>query len=126
MSDPIPTIQFFEGIPETLDGVSLRRNRLTGDRSVVMIFRELRAISQFNSFRHQFSKAMKLIDEEGEISVEPSSVKFYFTGPEGDDFDRMECRFELNQPEHWKRFSRFMERYAAANGMEYGERPQEG
>lgn len=125
MSEPIPTIQFFEGIPEALDGVSLRRNRVSGDRSVVMIFRELRSISQFNSFRHQFSKAMKLIDEEGEISVEPSSVKFYFTGPEGDDFDRMECRFELNQPEHWERFTRFMERYAAANGMEYGERPQE-
>lgn len=117
-----PTIQFFEGIPEALDGVSLRRKPASGERIVVMLFRELQSISQFNSFRYQFSKAMKLIDEEGEISVEPSSVKFYFGGPEGDDFERMECRFEIDRDDHWDRFTRFMERYAAANGMEYGER----
>jgi photosystem II Psb28-2 protein len=117
-----PSIQFFEGISEDLDGVSLRRNRNSGARVVVMIFRELRAISQFNSFRNQFSKSLKLVDSEGEIRVEPSSVKFYFSGPEGDELDRMECAFDIDLEDHWERFSRFMERYAAANGMEYGER----
>lgn len=117
-----PSIQFFDGISEDLDGVSLRRNRASGARIVVMLFREVKAIEQFNSFRYRFSQSMKLIDVEGEISVEPSSVKFYFGGPEGDELERMECRFELDREDHWERFSRFMERYAAANGMEYGER----
>jgi photosystem II Psb28-2 protein len=117
-----PLIQFFENIPEELDGVSLRRNRSTGLRNVVMVFRKLRSIEQFNSYRNRFSKAMKLIDQEGEIQVEPASVKFYFGGPEGDDFERMECRFEIEQEDHWERFMRFMERYAEANGMAYGER----
>jgi len=118
-----PSIQFFDGISEDLDGVSLRRNRTTGARVVVMVFRELRAIAQFNSYRYRFSGSLKLTDAEGEIRVEPSSVKFYFGGPEGDELDRMECRFELDREDHWERFSRFMERYAAANGMEYGDRP---
>lgn len=121
MASQQPTIQFFEGIPEALDGVSFRRSRGADARIVVLIFRELKAINQFNSFRKQFSKSLKLTDSEGEITVEPSSVKFYFSGPEGDDFERMECRFELDRDDHWERFSRFMERYAAANGMEYGE-----
>ncbi len=120
--DIAPSIQFFDGISEDLDNVSLRRNRTSGARIVVMVFRTLRAIAQFNSFRYRFSQCMKLIDAEGEISVEPSSVKFYFGGPDGDDLERMECRFELDRDDHWERFSRFMERYAAANGMEYGDR----
>lgn len=118
-----PSIQFFAGIPEALDDVSLRRNRSTGDRSVLMIFRQLKAIERFNSFRNEFSKTMKLIDSEGEISVEPSSVKFIFGGPEGDEFERLECRFEIDRDDHWERFIRFMNRYAEANGMEYGEHP---
>ncbi|MBF2026999.1 MAG: photosystem II reaction center protein Psb28 [Oscillatoriales cyanobacterium C42_A2020_001] len=122
MTTPPPSIQFFDGISEELDNVSLRRNRLSGARIVVMVFRELRAIAQFNSFRYRFSQCLKLVDSEGEISIEPSSVKFYFGGPEGDELERMECRFELEQDDHWERFSRFMERYAAANAMEYGER----
>jgi photosystem II Psb28-2 protein len=121
MTSQAPSIQFFEGIPENLDGVSLRRNRSSGVRSVLMTFRELKSIERFNSFRHRFSKALKLIDTEGEIQVEPSSVKFVFGGSEGDDFERMECKFEIEQDEHWDRFMRFMNRYAEVNSMAYGE-----
>ncbi|WP_421655294.1 photosystem II reaction center protein Psb28 [Leptothermofonsia sp. ETS-13] len=121
MNTSAPSIQFFEGLAEELEGVSLRRNRSTGVRSVLMIFRQLKSIEHFNSFRNRFSKSMRLIDAEGEIQVEPSSVKFYFGGPEGDDFDHMECRFEIDQEDHWDRFMRFMNRYAEANGMAYGE-----
>lgn len=124
MTTQRPSIQFFEGIPEALDDVSLRRNRVSGVRSVLMTFRKLESIERFNSFRHQFSKGLKLMDAEGEITVEPSSVKFFFGGPEGDDFERMECRFEMEQEDHWERFIRFMNRYAEANGMEYGENSQ--
>ena len=121
MTSPIPSIQFFDGIAESLDDVSLRRNRATGARSVVMIFRELKSIERFNSFRNRFSNGLKLTDAEGEISVEPSSVKFIFGGPEGDEFERLECKFDIEQDDHWERFMRFMNRYAEANGMAYGE-----
>ncbi|MGI0489049.1 photosystem II reaction center protein Psb28 [Pantanalinema rosaneae CENA516] len=124
MTIQLPSIQFFDGVPENLDDVSLRRNRSTGIRSVLMTFKHLNSISQFNSFRYRFSGCMKLIDDEGEISVEPASVKFYFKGDDGDDFDRLECRFDLDRDDHWERFLRFMNRYAEANGMEYGEHPQ--
>lgn len=122
----IPSIEFFDGISEELDGVSLRRNRHSGLRSVRLVFRKLRSIERFNSFRNRFSKVMKLTDDEGTIRVEPSSVKFYFSGPEGDDLDRVECTFEIDRDDHWERFTRFMDRYAAANGMEYGEPKPQG
>jgi photosystem II Psb28-2 protein len=126
MTSSVPSIQFFDGLSEELDGVSLRRNRSTGARSVLMTFRQLKSIEHFNSFRNRFSKAMRLVDSEGEIQVEPSSVKFYFGGPEGDDFERMECRFEIDLEDYWERFMRFMNRYAEANGMAYGEPEKKG
>jgi photosystem II Psb28-2 protein len=116
-----PSIQFFDGISEELDDVSFRRNRSSGARTVLMIFRKLKAIEQFNSFRSRFSKGMKLIDSEGEITVEPSSVKVIFGGPDGDDLERVECTLAIDQEDHWERFLRFMNRYAEANGMAYGE-----
>jgi len=121
MTDPAPTIQFFDGISEALDDVSLRRNRVSGVRNVRMIFKTLKAIDRFQSFRSRFSGGLKLTDIEGEIRIEPSSVKFIFGGPEGDDFERLECTFEIDQEDHWERFIRFMNRYAEANGMAYGE-----
>jgi photosystem II Psb28-2 protein len=121
MTSETPSIQFFEGINEDLEDVRLRRNCSTGARTVLMTFCQLKAIEQFNSYRNQFSKAMKLRDSEGEIRVEPSSVKFIFGGPEGGDFERMECQFEIDLDDHWERFMRFMDRYAEMNGMAYGE-----
>jgi photosystem II Psb28-2 protein len=117
-----PSIQFFEGISEALSDVSLRRNRTTGDRIVVMTFTSLKAIERFQSYTSRFAKALCLTDCEGTIEIQPSSTKFIFGGDEGDDLKRVECRFEINQDEHWERFTRFMERYADANEMEYGTR----
>lgn len=121
MTSQTPSIQFFEGIPEELSNVSLRRNRNSGVRSVLMTFNSLNALEKFNSFTKKFSKALLLTDEEGAISVEPSSVKFVFGGPEGDDLERVDCKFEIERQDHWERFMRFMNRYAEANGMAYGE-----
>lgn len=116
-----PSIHFFEGIPEELSNVSLRRSKTSGARSVVMTFNSLKAIEKFNSFRKKFSNSMQLTDQEGVISVEPSGVQFIFSGPEGDDLERVECKFEIEQEDHWERFMRFMHRYAEANGMGYSE-----
>lgn len=121
MADPTPSIEFFEGVPEELSDVSLRRNRSTGVRTVLMTFVTLKSIERFRSYTNRFAKALLLTDSEGKISIEPSSVKFIFGGPEGDDLQRVECTFEINQEDHWQRFIRFMNRYAEANGMAYGE-----
>lgn len=121
MAEVIPCIEFFEGVPEELSDVRLRLNRSTGHRTVLMIFQTLHAIEQFRSYRNRFAKALVLTDEEGQIDIEPASVKFIFGGPEGDDLERVECRFEIERDDYWERFMRFMHRYAEANGMAYGE-----
>lgn len=122
MSSDTPTIEFFQGVPEDLSGVSLRRNKRTGVRNVLMVFESLNALEKFNSFRKGGAKELRLKDSEGEILVTPSSLKIIFGGDEGDELKRVECKFEIEPEEHWQRFTRFMERYAAANGMEYGEK----
>lgn len=121
MTDFIPSIEFFEGVPEDLSDISLRRNRTTGVRSVLMVFESLRSIERFRSYTNRFAKALVLTDAEGKIEIEPSSMKFIFGGPEGNDLDRAECRFEIDQEAHWERLMRFMHRYAEANDMTYGE-----
>jgi photosystem II Psb28-2 protein len=121
MADLAPSIEFFEGIFEELSDVSLRRSRSTGIRTVLLTFKSLKSIERFRSYTNRFAKALLLTDAEGKISIEPSSIQFIFGGPEGDDLQRVECKFEIGQDEHWERFMRFMHRYAEANGMVYGE-----
>jgi len=123
MAAQTPTVQFYEGIPETIADVRLRQNKSTGDRSALLIFQRMEAIEQFKSFRNEFSKALKMIDEEGVITIEPSGVKFIFGGPEGDELVQVECILDIDREDHWERFMRFMHRYAEANGMAYGEKP---
>lgn len=94
-------------------------------RSVLMSFDSLKAIEKFQSYTKRFANALLLIDEEGQISVEPSSVKFIFSGPEGDDLKRVDCEFDIEQQDHWDRFMRFMHRYAEANDMAYDDTKQE-
>ena len=121
MTAQTPSIQFFEGISEELSNVSLRRNRNSGVRSVLMTFNSLKALEKFNSFTKRSSNSMLLTDEEGAISVEPSSIQIRFGGPEGDELQRVECQFEIEQEDHWERFMRFMHRYAQVNDMAYSE-----
>lgn len=121
MSTPLPSIQFFEGLSEELSDVSLRRNRTTGGRTALLTFRTLKSIERFQSFTRRFASAMRLTDEEGEISIEPAAMRFVFGGPEGDELQRVECKLEIDRDDHWERFMRFMRRYAEANGMAYGE-----
>jgi len=123
MTAQLPTVRFYEGILESIDSVSLRRNADTGERTVLLLFKQLKAIEAFQSFRSQFSKALKLTDEEGVITIEPSGIRFIFGGDDGDDLERVECTLTIDRDDYWDRFMRFMHRYAEANGMAYGERP---
>ncbi len=117
-----PSIEFFEGISEELSDVSLRVNKNTGLRNVLMTFDNLKALTIMNTFTKRYAGSLKLIDTEGEIAIQPSSCKFLFGGDEGDELKKVECSFEIQQEDHWERFMRFMHRYAEANGLEYGEK----
>ncbi len=121
MSAIAPSIEFFQGVSEDLSNVSLRRDLNTGAKLVVMIFEKLKATEQLNSFTKNSANNLRLVDEEGEISVAPNKTRFLLGGPEGDEIQQFECEFEIAQDEHWDRFMRFMNRYAEANGMRYGE-----
>ncbi len=121
MAAQSPSIEFFNGISEELSGVSLRRGRFSNTRTVLMTFEQLKALERFNSFTRKSSNSMRLLDSEGEITVSPSSVQFIFAGPEGDELQRMECKFEIEREDHWQRFLRFMNRYAEANGLDYSD-----
>lgn len=123
MATQIPVVQFYENIPEEISNVSLRRDRSTGVRSVVLSFDRMRSIEKFQNFRSRFAKALKLEDEEGVITIEPSGIKFIFGGPEGDDLKRVDCTLEIDRDDHWERFMRFMHRYAEVNNLAYGEPP---
>lgn len=119
MTETTPSIEFFVGLSEELSNVSLRRNKRTGVRNVLMTFEKLKAIEKFQSFTTKTYGDLRLIDSEGVISVQPHSTKFIFGGDEGDDLKGVECGFEIEQDDHWERFMRFMNRYAEANGMGY-------
>ncbi|NEO30419.1 MAG: photosystem II reaction center protein Psb28 [Symploca sp. SIO3C6] len=119
MNSQAPSIQFFEGIYEELSNVSLRHSPSRGVRIVLMTFDELQALEKFNSFTKKSTNSMLLTDEEGEIRIEPSSVKILFGGSEGNELQRVECALEFDIEERWERFMRFMHRYAEANGMGY-------
>ena len=121
MTSTTPTIQFFAGVAEDLSNVSLRKNPQTGKRIVVMMFDRVKALEGFKSFTKQSLNSMLLTDEEGEIQVTPSSTKFIFGGDEGDEFQRVECKVEIEQDDHWESFMQFMHRYADANGMAYSD-----
>lgn len=121
MSEITPSVEFFEGISEEISDVSLRRGKQSGARNVLMIFETLKALERFNSFTNRFSRSLCLTDSEGEIRIEPDSVQFIFGGPEGDNLQRVECKFSIEREDHWERFMRFMHRYAEANGMAYQE-----
>ena len=116
------SIEFFKGIPEDLTNVSLRRGKDSGNKIVLMTFDTLKAIEKLNSFTGRSHGNLLLLDTEGEINIEISQLKFIYGGFEGDELQRVECSFEIDNDDHWQRFMRFMNRYAEANGMEYADK----
>jgi photosystem II Psb28-2 protein len=121
MPNTIPSIEFFDGISEELENVSLRRNPSTGLRSVKFTFQTLKALQQGNSFIKRSFNTMRLIDSEGTISVAPTSTKLFWGGEENDELKRFEFVFEIDRDEHWERFMGFMGRYSAANDLIFAE-----
>lgn len=113
------TIEFFEGIPEDLNTVQFKHDRSTGAQKIVMAFAQLRSLDRLQSFTKSSTNVVRLTDQEGVITIAPSATRIAFGGPEGDDVKGLEIEFEVDRPEHLERFKRFMDRYAAENGMAY-------
>jgi photosystem II Psb28-2 protein len=122
MTNINPSIEFFVGLSEELSNVSLKHNPRTNVFTVVFFFEKLKALEKFQSFTSQTYGDLRLMDEEGTITVHPLGTRVMFGGDDADDLMGVECTFEVHDDGHWDRFLRFMERYAEANGMEFSKK----
>lgn len=57
-----------------------------------------------------------MIDEEGELVTRDVRAKFINGQPAA-----LEATYLMKSPAEWERFMRFMERYAAENGLEFSK-----
>ncbi|MGB3512014.1 MAG: photosystem II reaction center protein Psb28 [Microcoleaceae cyanobacterium] len=110
------SVQFIEGLNEEITGVSLRKRRNSEVKIVVLMFDRLQATESFRSFTNKINK-LWLKDEEGDIEVAPSGIKFL--SADETDFSKVECSFEVESEEKFERVMRFLHRYAEANGFEF-------
>ncbi|WP_218080701.1 photosystem II reaction center protein Psb28 [Anthocerotibacter panamensis] len=113
------SVQFIQGLEEQISEISLRKARTTATRIVVLTFERLQAMERLRSFT-QGSDSLWLEDEEGEIQVFPSGMKFFFRND--DDLAKVECTFEVTSEEVFERVMRFLNRWAEANGFQYNAR----
>ena len=110
------SVQFIDGVDEEIDSVSLRQKKRSPVKSVVLLFKEVRAIERGRSFYRKID-SLTLADEEGKIRVEPTGIKFTYRGE--DELAQAECTFEVASEDHWERVMRFFNRYAEAKGFTF-------
>lgn len=111
------SVQFIDGINEELSGISLRRRRDSGTNLVVLSFQDLEALKKGRSFTNKID-TLSLRDQEGEIKIIPSGIKFFFADDEH-DLAKAECSFELRTQAELERVMRFFHRYAEVHGFEF-------
>ncbi len=106
------TIQFSQGInePEVPD-IRLTRAPDGSSGTAIFYFADPAALAQDSTDE---ITGMYLIDEEGEIVTREVKGKFV-----NGKARALEARLIMRSADEWNRFMRFMERYAAENGMEF-------
>jgi photosystem II Psb28-2 protein len=109
------SIQFIEGLDEEISSISLRKRRSSDTKIVVLFFQRLAAIEKAHSFTNKI-EVLLLRDEEGDIQVSPSSIKFSF---DDDELAKAECSFEVDSNAAWDRVMRFFHRYAGSHNLEF-------
>lgn len=108
-------IQFIPGIDETVvPGIQL--SRAVDESSGKARFRFEGASSMEKMAAGQEITGMFLLDEEGELVTRTVEMKFV-----NGQATALEALYIMNSPEEWDRFMRFMERYAAENGLEFAK-----
>jgi photosystem II Psb28-2 protein len=107
------------GLDEEISGVSLRKRKDSPNKIVMLLFERCQAMEKLRSFTNG-TDSLLLEDEEGEIQVFPSGIKFFFRND--DDLAKVECSVELRTEEEYERVMRFLHRYADAHGFQFEAR----
>jgi len=108
----VATIQFVPGIDEEANGIKIRASRNTARKTAIFSFKSPKARKTTIKIER-----MRLTDDEGSFDI--TDIRSQFLNGE---FSGVECIYEMLTDMEFQRFMRFMERYAAATGMEFGQR----
>ncbi|MCU0565654.1 MAG: photosystem II reaction center protein Psb28 [Oculatellaceae cyanobacterium Prado106] len=104
-------IQFSRGVTEdTIPDVRLTRARDGSNGTATFYFQNPKALA--NETTDDIT-GMYMLDEEGELTTREVKAKFVNGQPEA-----LEAIYIMRSRAEWDRFIRFMERYAAENGLE--------
>jgi photosystem II protein len=106
----VATIQFVSGINEEASDIKIRGFRNSPRKTAIFTFEQPKARQTDNRIER-----MRLADEEGSFDVTDIRAQF-----RNGEFFGVECYYEMLTENEFLRFQRFMERYAEANGLEFG------
>ncbi|MBE9063724.1 photosystem II reaction center protein Psb28 [cf. Phormidesmis sp. LEGE 11477] len=102
-------IQFSRGVKEeVVPDIRLTRAKDLSDGTATFYFDKPKALVEEGGE----VTGMYMVDEEGELSTRDVNGKFVNGEPSG-----IEAVFVMRGQEEWERFMRFMDRYAADNGL---------
>ncbi|NJR39534.1 MAG: photosystem II reaction center protein Psb28 [Leptolyngbyaceae cyanobacterium CSU_1_4] len=106
-------IQFSRGIAEEIiPDVRLTRSKDGTNGTATFYFEKPKAFEDDSAVS---ITGMYMIDEEGEITTKEVNAKYVNGQPEA-----LEALYVMRSTAEWERFIRFMDRYAAENGLEKG------
>jgi photosystem II 13kDa protein len=106
-------IQFSRGIAEqTIPDVRLTRSKDGTNGTATFYFDQPKAIADGTAVE---VTGMYMIDEEGEIVTKEVNAKYVNGQPAA-----LEALYIMKSVADWDRFIRFMDRYAAENGLQKG------
>jgi photosystem II 13kDa protein len=106
-------IQFSRGIAEeTIPDVRLTRSKDGTNGKATFYFDQPKAFADDTAVA---ITGMYMIDEEGEITTKEVNAKYVNGQPAA-----LEALYVMKSVEEWDRFIRFMDRYAAQNGLQKG------
>jgi photosystem II 13kDa protein len=106
-------IQFSRGIAEeTIPDVRLTRSKDGTNGTATFYFDQPKAIADGTAVE---VTGMYMVDEEGEIVTKEVNAKYVNGQPTA-----LEALYIMKSVADWDRFIRFMDRYAAENGLQKG------
>lgn len=106
-------IQFSRGIAEEIiPDVRLTRSKDGTNGTATFYFEKPKAFEDDSAVS---ITGMYMVDEEGEIATREVNAKYVNGQPEA-----LEALYVMRSTAEWERFIRFMDRYAAENGLEKG------
>jgi photosystem II 13kDa protein len=106
------SIQFSKGVSEdTVPNIRMTRSKTGSSGTATFYFESPRIL---DSDSKEEITGMYLIDDEGELVTREVKGKFV-----NGKATAIEATIIMKTPDEWERFMRFMERYAAEQGLEF-------